>query len=522
MNARNQVIRASRFVLSSLKPMERIAIDTIGPVPDDMGFKYIIVLIDTFTRYVELFPKQEVTALAAADALFKHMCRFTTPLEIVTDFGSQFVNQMLTHFTEMSGIKHHTSIPYSKEENGIVERANKEVNRHIRNILFDKGHFKNWSRLLCMTERILNSSVKQPLGASPNTLLFGHAFQVDPALLSTLDRDISDEKPRSIRDFVDTLMERQDKLIDAAIQSQVAINEDNLRKRYANYPRIPKIRNRIVQEVDDNTGTTDRIPITHIFVQQPKPKPPIIAAAKWLASVDPVTGEQEYIRVIQSVSEVVDTVDEIDMSPYVLTTYSINDFVLRRYPPSKIGGGNPHKYGSWWRGPYQVTGIVQQPVSETNSKPCYTIRSLIDDKEYMADVTHLRPFYFDPEYVTPLNIAAKDKNEEVIEKIIQHDFSDLSAKRWLVRWHGGEETWERFDNLRNVEAFQHYCATNDLDPFPPKLKPKFSASMPNLLRQAGGPFAVPTPPIAAASKDIVHGSTLLSARRRGRPRKISV
>jgi hypothetical protein len=43
-------------------------------------------------------------------------------------------------FNEMTGVKHHTTIPYSKEENGIVELANKEVNRHIRNILFDKGH----------------------------------------------------------------------------------------------------------------------------------------------------------------------------------------------------------------------------------------------------------------------------------------------------------------------------------------------------------------------------------------------
>ena len=47
------------------------------------------------------------------------------------------------NFNAESGIEYHTTIPYSKEENGIVERANKEVNRHIRNILFDKGHFKN-------------------------------------------------------------------------------------------------------------------------------------------------------------------------------------------------------------------------------------------------------------------------------------------------------------------------------------------------------------------------------------------
>ena len=88
-----------------------------------MGFKYIIVIIDTFTRYVELFPKQEVSAIAAADALWRHTCRFTAPLEIVTDFGSQFMNQLLTHFNAETGIKHHTTIPYSKEENGLIRRS---------------------------------------------------------------------------------------------------------------------------------------------------------------------------------------------------------------------------------------------------------------------------------------------------------------------------------------------------------------------------------------------------------------
>ena len=50
MDASHKTIRASRFVLSTLKPMERIAIDTIGPLPNDMGDKYIIVIIDSFTR----------------------------------------------------------------------------------------------------------------------------------------------------------------------------------------------------------------------------------------------------------------------------------------------------------------------------------------------------------------------------------------------------------------------------------------------------------------------------------------
>ena len=58
------------------------------------------------------------------------------PIEFITDFGSQFVNDLLSHFHHEMGIAHHATIPYSKEENGIVERATKEVNRHIRNGMF--------------------------------------------------------------------------------------------------------------------------------------------------------------------------------------------------------------------------------------------------------------------------------------------------------------------------------------------------------------------------------------------------
>jgi hypothetical protein len=54
------------------------------------------------------------------------------------------------------------------------------------------------------------------------------------------------------------------------------------------------------------------------------------------------------MNIVQSAIETIDTIEEIDTSPYVLTMYQVNDFVLRRYTPSKIkGGGKPHKYGSW-------------------------------------------------------------------------------------------------------------------------------------------------------------------------------
>jgi len=69
MNTRHKAIRASRFVFSTLKPMQRIAIDTIGPLDIANQFKYILMIIETFTRYVELYPTKDVSADAATDAL---------------------------------------------------------------------------------------------------------------------------------------------------------------------------------------------------------------------------------------------------------------------------------------------------------------------------------------------------------------------------------------------------------------------------------------------------------------------
>jgi hypothetical protein len=66
-------------------------------------------------------------------------------------------------FLRPNGFAPPANIPYSKEENGIVERANKKVNRHIRNILMNMENIPNWNHIMCMTEKLLNPSVKSLL-----------------------------------------------------------------------------------------------------------------------------------------------------------------------------------------------------------------------------------------------------------------------------------------------------------------------------------------------------------------------
>ena len=67
-------IISSPFTTSSLEPMHTLNVDTIGPFPEtEDGYKYIINIIDKFTRYVQLYPSKNVTVIDYANVLIEHI-----------------------------------------------------------------------------------------------------------------------------------------------------------------------------------------------------------------------------------------------------------------------------------------------------------------------------------------------------------------------------------------------------------------------------------------------------------------
>ena len=98
--------------------------------------------------------------------------------------------------------------------------------------------------MLWSTEKLLNSSIKQPPGVSPITILYGNAIPTKNTLLAEIDNTPSSTTPRTIRDDVDTLMERQGRIIKAAISSQQKEISMNLQRRYSHHPRAPILERR--------------------------------------------------------------------------------------------------------------------------------------------------------------------------------------------------------------------------------------------------------------------------------------
>jgi hypothetical protein len=168
--------------------MERVYTDTIGPlVLDKFGNLHIIVMIDAYTRWIELYAVPDTTAVTAARvALLDWVGRFGVPLQLMSDQGTQFTNELWDELSILMGTVKLESFPYSHEENGLVERANKEVMRHLRNILFDqKLQYSEWSIYLPLVKRIMNGHPVGATGVTPAQLLFGNAVSLNDRILAT-------------------------------------------------------------------------------------------------------------------------------------------------------------------------------------------------------------------------------------------------------------------------------------------------------------------------------------------------
>lgn len=225
MNALKHVIAATPFTTASYEPMVRVSMDTIGPLPATKeGLQYILVMIDNFTRFVELYATKDTSAQDAAPCVVSFIGRYGVPQELLSDNGTQFKNELIGHVTKALGTTQRFTMPDSKEENAIVERANKEVNRHLRNLVYHHNIIDMWADYLPLVQRIINASTHSSIGMSPAQLLFGNAVNLDRGLFLPKGEVVGEAEgqvsEKRLSEWVDRMLSKQAVLLQVASQLQ--------------------------------------------------------------------------------------------------------------------------------------------------------------------------------------------------------------------------------------------------------------------------------------------------------------
>jgi hypothetical protein len=241
MSVLKPIIEAKPFTTATYEPMVRVSIDTVGPLPKKDGYEYVLVIIDNFTRFVELYPCKTTQAEEAAKLLLNHVGRYGIPQQLLSDMGPQFVNELISQLAKTIGTEHVKTLSYSKEENALVERANKEVQRHLRTFVYHVNVLEAWVDSLPLVQRIMNSTVHSSTGVSPAQLLFGNAVNLDrgiflPAENETSSNNKRDNKKSSLSKWIDTMLSQQMTLLRIAAEIQEQKDIDHLREVGPDHP----------------------------------------------------------------------------------------------------------------------------------------------------------------------------------------------------------------------------------------------------------------------------------------------
>ena len=159
-------------------PMERIAIDVLGPLPmTEAGNKYILIIADYFTKWVEAFPLPNQEAKTVADKLVNEViCRFGVPLMIHSDQGGNFESALFAEVCQLLDIQKTRTTPYHPQSDGMVERYNRTLEMQLSK--FADYNQKDWDVHIPMLLMAYRSAIHDTSGYTPAKLMLGRDLKL--------------------------------------------------------------------------------------------------------------------------------------------------------------------------------------------------------------------------------------------------------------------------------------------------------------------------------------------------------
>lgn len=219
------------------QPFAKIAIDVAQlPSKDVDEVSAMLVVVDVFTRYTWALPLKNLEDTTVARALVEWMWDHSTPVEVQSDQGTHFVNDVMKRVVDTMRIVYNISVPYYPQSNGVVERAIGTIKTKL-NVLVAQSEGKlPWSTYMKAATQSMNTAVKTYHGQVPFDMLY--AIQaVPPVMASSVtleDNDIEDALQLRYEQLLQAVSFERDR----ALQRIDKLN--NKRNEAANKNRIMK------------------------------------------------------------------------------------------------------------------------------------------------------------------------------------------------------------------------------------------------------------------------------------------
>lgn len=186
-------------------PFQIVAADLSVLPTSKSGHRYVLVVMDLFSRFINLFPLRDQTAQSVAKCIFEQYIRqHGAPESLLSDQGRQFESELVKTLCECLGVHKLRTTAYHPQCDGAVERFNRTMKNKLAKLLFKKG--SDWDEHLHQVELAYNTTAHAVTGFMPFYLVHGREANLPLDILvggcPTPPRLLSYNSPAQYANFV--------------------------------------------------------------------------------------------------------------------------------------------------------------------------------------------------------------------------------------------------------------------------------------------------------------------------------
>ena len=178
-----------RVTSTCYSKFEKVHCDLVGPLPESQeGYKYVVSLMDQFSRHVTFIPIKNMTSDTIAEAIVNNYILIYGPMQIlITDNAANLNSEVMKKIENLLGIKKlNTTIYYPQSNN--IERIHGTLKNFLRAYLDSLGEINKWPELLKFFAYNYNTNTNVT-GYTPYYIVFGEENRVIESDISYLIED---------------------------------------------------------------------------------------------------------------------------------------------------------------------------------------------------------------------------------------------------------------------------------------------------------------------------------------------
>ncbi|GKB62941.1 putative nucleotidyltransferase, ribonuclease H [Tanacetum coccineum] len=148
-------------------------IDFMGPFPSLRKKKYILVVVDYVSKWVEAEALPTNDACVVVKFLKRLFSRFGVLKALISDRGTHFCNYLLEKTLRKYGVTHRLATPYHPQTSGQTENTNRAIKRIMKRTVNENR--KEWLDKLDDALWAFRTDYKPPIGSTPFRIVYGKA-----------------------------------------------------------------------------------------------------------------------------------------------------------------------------------------------------------------------------------------------------------------------------------------------------------------------------------------------------------